>query len=187
MSILSRNDRQPSAVTEAQQHDAAAPITVSEGSAFVLALVRIFVGYLWFQQLFWKLPPSFAGLHEYVVREAQFTFIPGYSSIIRNVFLPHFLLLGACVWIAELLVALSLLFGVLSRFGGLLATILALQLYVGLSTSEWYWTYGTIVLLGFVFAALPAGRRLGVDQWLAPRLQAAGHHSRFARFLSWFA
>ncbi|MDQ6662235.1 MAG: hypothetical protein M3Z24_14875 [Chloroflexota bacterium] len=166
--------------------DESSPVTLSEGSTLTVALMRIFVGYLWFQQLFWKLPPSFAGLHQYVLREAQHTFLPGYSFIIEHVFLPNFTLLGAGTWIAELVVALSLLFGVFSRFGGLLATVLALQLYVGLSTSEWYWTYGMLVLLGVVFAALPAGRRLGVDQWLAPRVQAASPTNRVARLLQWF-
>ena len=41
----------------------APPVTLSEGSLFMLALVRLFVGLLWFEQLFWKLSPSFAGLH----------------------------------------------------------------------------------------------------------------------------
>jgi thiosulfate dehydrogenase [quinone] large subunit len=188
MSTLSTRGRKvPVATTQEQQRSAiTAPITVSESSALILALVRIFTGYLWFQQLYWKLPPSFDGLHTFVVREAQYTFIPGYSYIIQHVFLPNFGLLGAGTWAAELIVALCLLFGVFSRFGGLLATILALQLYVGLSTSEWYWTYGTIVLLGLVFLGFPAGRRLGVDQWLAPRLQAAASNNRAACILSWF-
>lgn len=163
-----------------------APVTLNESSTIVLALTRIFVGYLWFQQLFWKLPPTFAGLHPYIAREIQHTFLPGYAFILKNVFLPNFTLLGAGVWTAELLVALSLMFGIFSRFGGLLATLLALQLYVGLSTSEWYWTYGMLVLLGVVFAALPAGRRLGFDQWLLPRLQAAAQTNRLARLLVWF-
>lgn len=188
MSTLSaRNRKVPVATTQEQQNNAiTAPITVSESSALILAIARIFTGYLWFQQLYWKLPPDFAGLHRYVVREAQFTFIPGYSYIIQHVFLPNFILLGAGTWAAELVVALCLLFGVFSRFGGLLATILALQLYVGLSNSEWYWTYGMLVLLGVVFLGFPAGRRLGVDQWLAPRLQAAANNNRVARILSWF-
>jgi len=46
---------------------------LSERSSTGLALLRIFVGYLWFQQLFWKLPPIFAGLYGYVVRESQHT------------------------------------------------------------------------------------------------------------------
>ena len=166
-----------------------APITLSERSLLVLALVRIFVGYLWFQQLFWKLPPDFAGLHRYVVREGLYTFVPGYSWIIQHIFLPNFLFLGAGTWVAEFLVGISLMLGVFSRFGALLATLLAIQLYVGLAVApgEWYWTYGMLVLLGVALAAIPAGRRLGIDQWLAPRLRAAASDNGFARLLSWFA
>jgi hypothetical protein len=164
------------------------PITLSEGSLVVLAVVRLLVGLLWFQQLFWKLPPSFAGLHSYVVRESQYTFLPGYGSFIQHVFLPNFLLLGAFTWTAELVVALTLLFGVFSRFGALLSIVLALQLYVGLAYApgEWYWTYGMLVLLGIALAAVPTGRRLGVDQWLEPRIKVAAQTNRVARFLHWF-
>jgi len=94
--------------------------------------------------------------------------------------------LAACVWTAELLVAISLLFGLLTRFGAILATILSIQLYVGLAYTEWIWTYGMLVLLALVLVAIPAGRRLGVDLWLAPRLQAAGQHNRIAHIASWF-
>jgi hypothetical protein len=55
----------------------APPITLSERSSTGLALLRIFVGYLCFQQLFWKLPPTFAGLYGYVVRESQHAILPG--------------------------------------------------------------------------------------------------------------
>lgn len=187
MSILSTRNRRIADADIAQERGASvAPVTLSESSALIVAVVRVFLGYLWFQQLFWKLPPTFAGLHQYVLREAQYTFIPGYSYIIQHVFLPNFTLLGAGTWTAEFLIAISLLFGIFSRFGGLLSTIMALQLYVGLSTSEWYWTYGMLVLLGVVFAALPSGRRLGVDQWLLPRLQRAANTNRLARIASWF-
>lgn len=186
ISPSAHDQRAATTATKQESAQSTTPIILNEGSALVIAMTRIFVGYLWFQQLFWKLPPSFAGLHGYVVREAQYAFIPGYSFIIKNVFLPNFILLGAFTWTAELVVALCLLFGIFSRFGGLLATLLALQLYVGLSNSEWYWTYGMLVLLGVVFAAIPAGRRLGFDQWLLPRLQAASQSNRLARVLSWF-
>lgn len=173
---------------EQDQNASTAPITLTGRSLIILALVRIFVGYLWFQQLFWKLPPDFAGLHMYVAREGLYTFVPGYSWIIQHIFLPNFILLGAGTWTAELLVGISLLLGVFSRFGALLATLLAVQLYVGLAIApgEWYWTYGMLVLLGIAMAAIPAGRRLGIDQWLAPRLQAAGGTNGIARLLSWF-
>ncbi len=166
----------------------ATSVTLSEGSLFVLAVVRLFVGLLWFQQLFWKLPPSFGGLHRYVVEEGQYTFLPAYAFVIQHLLLPNFFLLGTFTWMAELVVALCLLFGIFSRFGALLATLLSLQLYVGLAYApgEWYWTYGMLVLLGITLAAIPAGRRLGVDQWLAPRLAQASENSRIARVVRWF-
>ena len=170
-----------------EQETSRAPIALGESSLLIIALVRIFVGYLWFQQLFWKLPPTFGGLHTFVVREVGGAFIPGYGFLVQNVLLPNFGLLGTFTFTAELLISLSLMFGLFSRFGAILATVMALQLYVGLSNTEWYWTYGTIVLLAVVLLPLPAGRRLGVDQWLAPRLQAmaAHNHNRVTRLLSW--
>src|SRR5258708_3989562 len=129
-----------------------AGITLSERSLVTLALVRLFVGYLWFQQLFWKMPPDFAGLHKYVVEESHYAFFPGYASFVQQVFLPHFLLLGAGVWTAELLVSLSLMLGLFSRLGALLATLLAIQLYVGLPVppGECYSTYPILLLFAVV-------------------------------------
>lgn len=188
MSISSLPSSKSAALsTEEERSATVAPITLSERSMFGIALLRITVGYLWFQQLFWKLPPDFAGLHSYVVREGMYTFLPGYSYIIQHIFLPNFILLGAFTWTAELLVGISLMFGVFSRLGALLAALLSVQLYIGLAYApgEWYWTYGMLVLLGLLLAMVPAGRRLGVDQWLAPRLHAAAQRSRIARWLSW--
>ncbi len=187
-SLSSSQDRLKSVSATAQERGATiAPIILSERSAIGFALVRIFVGYLWFQQLFWKLPPHFPNLHNYIVEEAKYTIIPGYSFILNQLFLPNFSLLATATWSAELVVALCLLFGVFTRFGAILATLLALQLYVGLAYApgEWYWTYGMLVLLGITVATIPAGRRLGVDQWLAPRLQAAASKGRLSRILSW--
>ena len=78
------------------------------------------------------------------------------------------------------------MFGIFTRFGAILGTILAAQLYVGLGYVDWYWTYGMLVLLCLALTAIPAGRRMGIDAWLAPRLQAAANDSRVARLLSWF-
>jgi thiosulfate dehydrogenase [quinone] large subunit len=195
----SARDRKRVAVTRAKESSTTTtPITLSERSITGLALIRIFVGYLWFQQLFWKMPPDFSGLYPYIIRESQHTIVPGYGYILQHTFLTGcpslstpagctaFVPLAACIWTTELLVCLSLMFGIFTRFGAILATILSIQLYVGLAYTEWIWTYGMLVLLGLVLVAVPAGRRLGVDQWLAPRLQAAGQHHRIARIVSWF-
>ncbi len=171
-----------------QEQDARrAPIMLGEFSMLAIAMVRIFVGYLWFQQLSWKLPPTFGGLHIFVAREVGGAFIPGYGTIVKDVLLPNFGLLGTFTFTAELLIGISLMFGIFSRFGAILATVMAVQLYVGLSNTEWYWTYGTIVLLAVVLLPIPTGRRLGIDQWLAPRLQAmaSNSRSRVTRLLAW--
>lgn len=197
ISLSARKQKQV-ATTASEESALAPPITLSERSSIGLALLRILVGYLWFQQLFWKLPPTFAGLYGYVVRESQHAILPGYGALLQHTFLAGcsslstpvgctaFVPLAACVWTAELLVSISLLFGLFTRFGALLATVLSVQLYVGLAYTEWIWTYGMLVLLALVLVAVPAGRRLGADLWLAPRLQAAGQHHRFARIASWF-
>lgn len=176
------------ATTESQQAIAPADIVPSGRSLTVLALVRIFFGLLWLQQLSWKMPPSFGGLRSYIEKEAHYTFVPGYSFILKNVFLTHFSLLGASVWSAELLVGLLLLFGLFTRFGALLAIVLSTQLYIGLAYApgEWYWTYGMLILLGLAVAAVPAGRRLGIDQLLVAPLQRAARSHRLARLASWF-
>jgi hypothetical protein len=200
MSISSSaNDRKRIAVTRAKETSITIPITLSERSMAGLALIRIFVGYLWFQQLFWKMPPTFAGLYPYIIRESQHTIIPGYGYILQHTFLlgctslhsalgcTLFVPLAAGVWTAELIVAISLMLGLFTRFGAILGSVLAFQLYVGLAYTEWIWTYGMLVLLCLVLTAVPAGRRLGIDQWFAPRLQAAASNNRFAQFVSWFA
>jgi uncharacterized membrane protein YphA (DoxX/SURF4 family) len=142
---------------------------------------------LWLQQLAWKMPPSYSGLREWVEKEAQHTFIPGYGVIIKQVFLTHFTLLGTGVWLAELIVGVTLLFGLCSRLGALLAVVLSVQLYIGLAYApgEWYWTYGMLVLLGLALVAVPAGRRLGADQLLHPKVLAAARTNRLARVISW--
>lgn len=200
MSISSSASNGKGLARVADQERAASirPVMLSERSITGFALIRIFVGYLWFQQLFWKLPPTFAGLYSYIVRESQHAIIPGYGALLQHTFLAGctspsspvgctlFVPLAACVWTAELLVSLSLMFGLFTRFGAILSTILALQLYVGLAYTEWIWTYGMLVLLGLGLVAIPAGRRLGLDQWLEPRLRQSAPTSRAARFLRWF-
>ncbi len=73
----SASDRQRVAVMGAKERGTTStPITLSERSITGFALIRIFVGYLWFQQLFWKLPPDFRGLYPYIIRESQHTNYP---------------------------------------------------------------------------------------------------------------
>lgn len=164
---------------------ASSPVTLSEGSLIALALARIFFGLLWFQQIAWKMPPDFGGLRTDVLREIRYTILPGYSSLIQNIFLTHFSILGTFIWTEELLVGGSLLLGLFSRLGAGLALLLSIQLYVGIAYApgEWYGAYGMLLMLSLILAALPAGRRLGIDQLLWVRLSEAAKAHRLARLV----
>ena len=85
MGASSTKDQRATATLEGRA--SIAPVTLGERSLLALAIFRIFVGYLWFQQLFWKLPPDFAGLYHFVIRETHFAFIPGYSYLLQHTFL----------------------------------------------------------------------------------------------------
>src|SRR5258708_13154948 len=141
MSISSSaSDRKRQAVTGAKESGAATtPIALSERSITGLALIRIFVGYLWFQQLFWKMPPDFRGLYPYIISESQHTIIPGYGYMLQHTFLAGctslsstsgctlFFPLAAAVWTSELLLCLSLMLPIFPPVGALLAMILSVQ------------------------------------------------------------
>ncbi len=84
--------------------------------------------------------------------------------------------MGWLIWLLEVFIAVSLVFGLLSRLGALLGFIQAVNLYIGLTALpfEWYWTYGMLVTLQLIFFFLPPGRIWGIDMFLIPRLKAAG-------------
>jgi hypothetical protein len=75
------------------------------------------------------------------------------------------------------LIFLSMLLGLFTRLGGLLAIGIALQLFVGLanipSPYEWEWSYGQMALLAIAMFGLAPGRILGLDALLRPRLAAS--------------
>ena len=169
----------------AGDHPRAVPVTLGERSLVAMAVVRIFFGFLWFQQISWKMPPDYSGLRTDVVREVHYTILPGYSSIIQNVFLAHFSILGACIWTAELLIGTLLLLGMFTRLGAALALLLSIQLYVGIAyaPNEWYWGYGMLLMLSLTLLVIPTGRRLGLDQILQPWLSRAAKERWLARLL----
>src|SRR6266542_6062034 len=148
-----------------------------------LGIARIVIGFLWFQQLLWKLPPDFGcgpagdqGLCDWMQREIANPLIPAYAIFVRDLVLPNLGVLGWLVWLTEAAIAVSLLFGVLTRLGGLLGFAQATNLLIGLAAvpHEWYWSYVMLALFCLLFALTSAGRWWGVDAWLLPRLRAAG-------------
>jgi hypothetical protein len=147
-----------------------------------LGVLRIIIGFLWFQQLLWKLPPTFGclpdrptGLCDWIGREIAQPIIPLYADFLRTIVLPNLAVFGWFIWLGEAAVAASLLLGLLTRLGGTLGSLMALNLLIGLAgvEHEWYWTYLMLALLNLLFALTAAGRWFGLDGYLLPRVRAA--------------
>jgi uncharacterized membrane protein YphA (DoxX/SURF4 family) len=201
-----------------------------------LFIARIALGYLFFTQLFWKMPPTFgcppdfifttytqeggrlslqrtSGLCDWIGVESAYAtqprpfFVADMRSIggprlsiglgwlarlnglfIDNVVMPNIRWIGWLLWAAEAFIATSLILGVLSRLGGLVAIAVSAQLMIGLggipNPYEWEWSYNLMVVLSLVMFAFAPGTILGLDALIKPRLEAASAKgNRLARGL----
>ena len=144
-----------------------------------IALARIAIGGLWLLSLRWKLPPDFPpdtgrGLLDYLQLEAQYPAFGFYGRLVESVVIPNFTLFAWLIFLAELLVGLSLLTGTLTRLGAAVGLLMALNLGVGMLAvpNEWPWSYVMLAMFHFIFLFTAAGRVLGVDAWLRRRLPA---------------
>ncbi len=147
-------------------------------SHWPLALARIVIGVLWFTQVLWKLPPDFGcgpdqskGLCDWIAREIQSPLLPPYAAFLQNIVLPGLGIFGWMTFLLEASIAISLIFGLLSRLGGLLGTLQSLNLLIGLWAvpGEWYWSYIMLTLFCALFMLMAPGRIFGLDAKLRPR------------------
>lgn len=110
------------------------------------------------------------------------------AVFIEQVVKPNIAWFGYLIWVAEVLIFLTMFLGLFTRLGGLLAIGIALQLYVGLanipSPYEWEWSYGQMALLAIAMFGLAPGRVLGLDALIRPRLtRSAERGNRLARLV----
>ncbi len=139
-------------------------------------LARLFVGAMWYQQMLWKMPPSFTdnpdgsgGLRYWMGEMGKYASFKPHASLVNDLMLPYFNLFAFQVWAGETFIAVSLMLGLFTRLGGLLGTLMAINLWLGLYNrpNEWPWTYFFLILLNGFFLFLRAGRSLGVDALFA--------------------
>ena len=99
------------------------------------------------------------------------------GALIDRVIAPNIRWFGWLIWGGEALIVATMLLGLLSRLGGLVAIAISSQLVIGLAgignPYEWEWAYLTILLLSIVLFGLAPGRFFGLDVSLRPRLRAA--------------
>lgn len=159
-----------------------------------LGLARIVYGLLWWQQSKWKVPSddfgrkSGGGLWYWVQQEIQHPTVAAYKDFLVNVLIPHWTFFGWMTLLTETFIGVTLILGLFTRLGALVAIGMALNITIGIVSvpNEWGWTYAMLIMLPVIFLLTDAGRSFGVDAFVAPLLDhraAAG--SRVARAVRW--
>ncbi len=171
---------------------------------FGLILTRLIIGYLWLNQLGWKMPPQFgcpadfavstslsdrtSGLCDWVGLMTIYSRIPLQAAFVENFVVPNLAWLGWFIWLMEAFIGLSLILGLVSRLGALVGLVQAANLFIGLSAvpTEWVWSYALLFTFHLLFFCIPPGRIWGVDAWLRQRSQPLAASDNWpARFLLW--
>ena len=92
--------------------------------------------------------------------------------------------------ITETFIGVTLILGLFTRLGALVAIGMAANITIGILSvpHEWGWTYTMLIMLPAIFLLTDAGRSFGLDAFLAPRLdRRAADGSRVAWLLRWLA
>jgi hypothetical protein len=171
---------------------------------FGLILTRLIIGYLWLNQLGWKIPPQFGcpadfavstslsdrttGLCDWVGLMTIYSSVPLHAAFVENFVVPNLAWMGWLVWLMEAFIGLSLILGLVSRLGALVGLGQAANLFVGLSAvpTEWVWSYALLFTFHLLFFCIPPGRIWGVDSWLRQRWQALAARDKWlAQLLLW--
>src|SRR5437867_7496132 len=103
-----------------------------------LGLVRILYGVLWWQQSKWKVPSdgfgrrSGGGLWYWVHQEIQYPTLTAYRDFLQNVMIPHWTFFGWMTLITETFIAVTLIFGLGTRLGSLVAIGMAANITIGI-------------------------------------------------------
>jgi thiosulfate dehydrogenase (quinone) large subunit len=164
------------------------------GPLWPVGLVRILYGVLWWKQSKWKVPSddfgrkSGGGLWYWVQQEVQYPTVQAYRDFLVNVMIPNWTFFGWMTLITETFIGATLMLGLFTRLGSLVAIGMALNITIGIVSvpHEWVWTYVMLIMLPVIFLFTDAGRSFGLDSFIAPRLdRAAADGHRLGRLLRW--
>lgn len=145
-------------------------------------LLRLLIGAMWWEESLWKLPPYYTddpsapfgttGLSFWMGQMAEYAPFPLQARFVKDVVLTHFYVFAPIVYLTEVAIGVSLMLGLLSRLGGLLGLLMALNLWAGLYVAphEWPWTYFFLVTIQGFLTLHPRGRSLGFDALLRARI-----------------
>src|SRR5712691_406195 len=189
-------------MTGSPQHDQETPREERARKGWLLAmaplwplgLARILYGYLWWQQSGWKVPSddfgrkSGGGLWYWVQQEIQYPTVTAFKAFLVNVMIPHWTFFGWMTLITETFIAITLILGMFTRLGSLVAIGMAANITVGILSvpHEWGWTYVMLITFPALFLLTAAGRSFGIDGLLlGPVKRAATNGNKLARIVRW--
>ena len=123
-------------------------------------------GLLWWQQSKWKVPSddfgrkSGGGLWYWVHQEIQFPTVNAYRDFLVNVMIPNWTFFGWMTLITETFIGATLILGLFTRLGALVALGMAANITIGILSvpHEWGWTYTMLIMLAALFLLTGAGR-----------------------------
>ena len=179
--------------TSATEVGRPAGFSVAHDRATMVAglVLRLAAAYLWYENLSWKNPPDFGqsdrgGLYGYTNAAVTHPVLGVWSSIIENVVLPHFALFGWFTFLTESALALFLALGLATRFWALVGVLQSFAIYftVGNLPGEWKWSYFLMAATHLAILGVAAGRIVGLDQLLRPRVTGPSALARLYRLAS---
>jgi len=100
--------------------------------------------------------------------------IPLYGEFLRNLVLPNWAFITVLETVAETLVGLGLIFGLLSRLCGVVGVLMAANLTLAMAFSFpdfalIFWYYALSLILNLTVLLSDTGRIFGLDQFIARR------------------
>ena len=96
-------------------------------------LMRVIIGIMWWQQSLWKIPPHWDwGLIHWMEVMVEHASTQLQSTLVRDLVLPNIAVFGPLVYAIEVFIAVSLILGVVTRLGGALGALMAINLWLGL-------------------------------------------------------
>jgi hypothetical protein len=171
-----------------QREVVAATVGISAATGWLLALIRIAAGFFWYQSIFLKLPGHAGGFHKGLEFVATSAWVPGFGRIVRTLLVPspNWQVFALLIFLLEGSIAISLLFGLFTRLGGLAGVLWATLLFCGTAYAPHIdaWSIGMVVLLDALVALTASGRWLGVDRWLRPHMLRRAAGSRLAHVVA---
>ena len=122
-----------------------------------IAVLRMIMGAMWWQQSLWKIPPNYGGLLFWMKQIVAHSPVHLQARVFDQIMIPHISVSGPAVYAAEALIGASFLLGAFTRVFALLGFLMALNLWIGLysAPNEWPWTYGYLIVIQALFVIDP--------------------------------